>query len=60
MSRIGKQPITIPAGVTVTVANGNEVTVKGPKGELSRSLQKGITVAVRRATTASPAPSSRT
>ena len=46
MSRIGKQPITIPAGVTVTVANGNEVTVKGPKGELSRSLQKGITVAV--------------
>ena len=49
MSRIGKQPITIPAGVTVTVANGNEVTVKGPKGELSRSLQKGITVAVSRA-----------
>ena len=36
MSRIGKQPITVPAGVTIQVANGNEVTVKGPKGELSR------------------------
>lgn len=46
MSRIGKQPVTIPAGVTVTVANGNEVSVKGPKGELSRVFQKGITVAV--------------
>ncbi|MBQ9693771.1 MAG: 50S ribosomal protein L6 [Kiritimatiellae bacterium] len=46
MSRIGKQPVTIPAGVTITVANGNEVTVKGPKGELSRVFQKGITVAV--------------
>lgn len=44
MSRIGKQPITIPAGVTVSVANGNEVTVKGPKGELSRTFQSGITV----------------
>ena len=38
MSRIGKKPIEIPAGVTVTV-NGSEVTVKGPKGELSRSFQ---------------------
>lgn len=46
MSRIGKQPITVPAGVTIQVANGNEVTVKGPKGELSRVFQKGITVAV--------------
>jgi large subunit ribosomal protein L6 len=45
MSRIGKQPVTIPAGVTVTVA-GENVTVKGPKGELSRTFQKGITVAV--------------
>lgn len=44
MSRIGKQPITIPAGVTISVANGNEVTVKGPKGELSRTFQAGITV----------------
>ncbi len=46
MSRIGKQPITIPAGVTLTVNNGNEVTVKGPKGELARTFQQGITVAV--------------
>ena len=46
MSRIGIQPITVPAGVTITVANGNEVTVKGPKGELARTFQKGITVAV--------------
>lgn len=46
MSRIGKQPITIPAGVTVTV-NGTEVTVKGPRGELTRVFQKGITVAVQ-------------
>ena len=35
MSRIGKKPVMIPANVTVTVAEGNAVTVKGPKGELS-------------------------
>ena len=35
MSRIGKKPVMIPAGVTVTVAEGNNVTVKGPKGTLS-------------------------
>ena len=35
MSRIGKKPVVIPANVTVTVAEGNAVTVKGPKGELS-------------------------
>jgi len=45
MSRIGKQPITIPADVTVT-STGTGVTVKGKLGELSRSFQKGITVAV--------------
>lgn len=38
MSRIGKMPIAIPAGVTVEIAENNKVTVKGPKGELSRSL----------------------
>ena len=32
MSRIGRMPITVPAGVTVNVAEGNVVTVKGPKG----------------------------
>ena len=38
MSRIGRMPIAIPAGVTVDIAENNKVTVKGPKGELSRSL----------------------
>ena len=36
MSRIGKKPIEIPAGVTVTNVKNNTVTVKGPKGELTR------------------------
>jgi large subunit ribosomal protein L6 len=45
MSRIGKQPIAIPAGVTVT-ASGNQATVKGKLGELSRVFQSGITVKV--------------
>jgi large subunit ribosomal protein L6 len=43
MSRIGKRPITIPAKVTVTI-NGQEVAVKGPKGELKRVLPEGVTV----------------
>src|ERR1044071_9478379 len=43
MSRIGKLPIPIPAGVAVTV-EGNIVKVKGPKGELSRTLPTGISV----------------
>ena len=38
MSRIGKMPIAIPAGVTVDIAENNKVTVKGPKGTLSRVL----------------------
>ena len=36
MSRIGRLPVAIPDGVTVTVAEGNKVTVKGPKGTLER------------------------
>ena len=43
MSRIGKAPIPIPSGVDISVA-GNEVTVKGPKGELFRRLPADITV----------------
>jgi len=43
MSRIGRLPITVPAGVTVTV-DGNTVKVKGPKGELSHTLPGGITI----------------
>ena len=38
MSRIGRMPIAIPAGVTVEVAENNKVTVKGPKGTLERVL----------------------
>ena len=38
MSRIGRMPIAIPAGVTVTIAENNLVTVKGPKGTLERQL----------------------
>lgn len=45
MSRIGKLPIAIPAGVTVTVKD-NEVTVKGPKGELKQTVAPAITVTV--------------
>lgn len=46
MSRIGKQPVVIPAGVTVTVSNDNVVAVKGPKGELKETIDRDITVAV--------------
>ena len=45
MSRIGRMPVEIPAGVTVTV-NGNTVTVKGPKGTLTQSFSERMTVAV--------------
>ncbi len=46
MSRIGKAPIEIPAGVTVTVDKDNVVTVKGPKGTLSQTVNPDLTVAV--------------
>ncbi len=45
MSRIGREPITVPAGVTVTIADGNAVTVKGPLGELSDSFSTVLTIA---------------
>ena len=45
MSRVGNRILTIPAGVTVSV-DGNKVTVKGPKGELSTEINKNITVEV--------------
>ena len=44
MSRIGKQPITSPAGVTVEISADNTVTVKGPKGTLSEKVNKDIAV----------------
>ena len=46
MSRIGKLPIVIPSGVTVTL-NDNVVTVKGPKGELSQAVKPEISVEVK-------------
>ena len=46
MSRIGRMPIAIPAGVTVTVAENNKVTVKGPKGTLERVLPSEMDIKV--------------
>lgn len=44
MSRIGKMPIAIPSGVTFTVADGNVVTVKGPKGQLEKAFSDRIKI----------------
>ena len=44
MSRIGRLPVAIPAGVTVTIAENNKVTVKGPKGELTREFVPEMTI----------------
>ena len=46
MSRIGRMPIAIPAGVTVDVAENNKVTVKGPKGTLERVLPEEMSIKV--------------
>jgi large subunit ribosomal protein L6 len=46
MSRIGKKPVVLPKGVTVTVAADNTVTVKGPKGELKQAIDRDIKVEV--------------
>ncbi|MEY8380994.1 50S ribosomal protein L6 [Ileibacterium valens] len=46
MSRIGNKLITVPAGVTVDVAPGNEVTVKGPKGTLTKKFADRLTITV--------------
>ena len=63
MSRIGRSPITIPAGVEVTVSDSNLVTVKGPKGTLSETLFPEIKVniegSVLTVTRESDAPSNR-
>jgi large subunit ribosomal protein L6 len=47
MSRIGKQPVSISSGVTVTVSKDNVVTVKGPKGELNQQVDRDITIEVK-------------
>ena len=46
MSRIGRKPIAIPAGVTVEVAEGNVVTVKGPKGTLTQTMHPDMIIKV--------------
>jgi len=46
MSRVGKKPISIPAGVTVTLGTGNIVTVKGPKGTLTQEVDRDILVTI--------------
>ena len=47
MSRIGKKPVEIPSGVTVTVGKDNVVVVKGPKGELKQDIDRDITIEVK-------------
>ena len=44
MSRIGREPIAVPAGVNVTIADGNVVTVKGPLGELKQTFSANLTI----------------
>jgi len=47
MSRIGKKPISVPNGVTITVGKDNVIVVKGPKGELKQAMDRDITVEVK-------------
>lgn len=47
MSRIGKKPVEIPAGVTITISNDNIITVKGPKGELKQPMDRDIKAEVK-------------
>jgi large subunit ribosomal protein L6 len=46
MSRIGKKPVAVPKGVTITVASDNVLTVKGPKGELKQAVDREIKVEI--------------
>src|SRR5712691_11189714 len=47
MSRIGKKPVAIPSGVTVSVGADNVITVKGPKGELKQAIDRDIKAEVK-------------
>ena len=47
MSRIGKKPIQVPSGVTVTVGKDNTIAVKGPKGELKQAIDRDINIEVK-------------
>jgi large subunit ribosomal protein L6 len=46
MSRIGRSPINVPGGVEVTLKEGNDITVKGPKGTLNRKLVEDMNIAI--------------
>ena len=56
MSRIGKNPISVPSGVTITL-DGNRVTVKGPKGELSRTIPADMLISQENGTVTVNRPS---
>lgn len=47
MSRIGKQPVVIPSGVSITISKENLLVVKGPKGELKQEIDRDITIEVK-------------
>jgi large subunit ribosomal protein L6 len=47
MSRIGKKPVDVPSGVTITVGKDNIITVKGPKGELKQDIDRDIVVEIK-------------
>ena len=57
MSRIGKAPVAVPNGVTVTLKDGNVISVKGPRGELTRSLPTAMTVTQENGTVTVTRPS---
>lgn len=61
MSRIGKAPISIPAGVTIDVTKGNLVTVKGPKGQLTQQVDQDLSIELEngQATVSRPSDSKR-
>ena len=60
MSRIGRAPITIPAGVEVKVTDGNHITVKGPKGTLERDLVPSMSRKATSCTSSAPMTAKRT
>ncbi len=57
MSRIGKKPVAIPSGVTVTLGNGNELTVKGPKGTLTEKFHSNMIIKIEESTIVVERPS---
>ena len=59
MSRIGKKPVVIPAGVTVEIAEGNVVTVKGPKGTLTNTFNADMILKVEGNVLTVPVPPMR-